>query len=477
MHPNGTSGDTVARTNPLSADPHVRDTWRQLARRARRGPGVIARTHGTHEPNDVDNVLADPQDVRSAYQPIIDLRTGVTMGFEALARWPRFPTVDPAAVFLAAADRHMLLDVDWAARLAGLEGALDASMTPRHALFLNIEPDTLDVIPDYACEVLRRANEQLNVVLELTERSLLSDPGALLAQIRRARSVGCRIALDDVGAHPDSLTLLEYIAPEIIKLDRALVARDPSRERATILSAVRSHVDATGAVLLAEGIETTEHLERAQAYGCVLGQGWMFGRPGPLPDDLADTDPGWELPARRTAPGYVGGQVPAVPSELFGTAPSTVGRKSLIIALTQQIEQRARASNEPLTVISAFQDTDFFTPVVAEQYRQLAERHSFVAALGVGIAAEPAPGVRGAELQPDEPFVHEWTITVVGHHHFAALIARDLGDSGPDSDRRFEFLHTYDRELVVTAARSLMCRVLPELRSEPMSPPHLELID
>lgn len=51
---------------------------------------------------------------------------------------------------------------------------------------------------------------------------------------------------------------------------------------------------------------------------------------------------------------------------------------------------------------------------------------------------------------------------MVGTHYFAALIARDLGDTGADDDRRFEFVLTHDRRVVVAAARSLMNRVLPQ---------------
>jgi DICT domain-containing protein len=80
----------------------------------------------------------------------------------------------------------------------------------------------------------------------------------------------------------------------------------------------------------------------------------------------------------------------------------------------------------------------------------------------VGLPDEPAPGVRGAALDATERFSGEWTVTAVGRHYFAALIARDLGDVDvPDADRRFEFILTHDRRLVVSAARSLMRRVLP----------------
>jgi DICT domain-containing protein len=55
----------------------------------------------------------------------------------------------------------------------------------------------------------------------------------------------------------------------------------------------------------------------------------------------------------------------------------------------------------------------------------------------------------------------EWTVVVVGSHYAGALIAKDLGDTGPERDRRFEFLVSHDRTLVLDAARSLLSRLVP----------------
>lgn len=410
----------------------------------------------------VGAVLDDPQSIRSVYQPVIDLDTNTIVGYEALARWPLFPAADPDAVFTAAAARGVVREVDWACRLAAIEGALDAGMGQQHTLFLNVEPDGPDEVPGYAETLVRAATEQLSIVVELTERSLLADPAALLVQIEHARSNGCAIALDDVGTDPAALTLLDFIAPDIIKLDRSLLHRDPTSSQADILAAVRAHAEATGAVLLAEGIETAAHLERARAYGCTLGQGFMFGRPGELPSpvDESPVTPSWTPPdrrptARRDRP------TPATPSELFGDHLSpTIGRKPLILALTRQIEDDAISMPGPSIVLSCFQNADHFGAAVGDRYAAMARTNPFVAALGAGMSAEPAPGVRGTDLSLTDPLTDEWAIAVVGRHHFAALIARDCGDTGDDDDRRFEFVHTFDRRTVIAAARSLMHRAV-----------------
>jgi DICT domain-containing protein len=75
--------------------------------------------------------------------------------------------------------------------------------------------------------------------------------------------------------------------------------------------------------------------------------------------------------------------------------------------------------------------------------------------------AEPAPGVRGATIGEDDPLLGEWSVAVLGPHFAAALVAVDLGDQGPEMQRRFDFALTYDRDLVVEAASALMRRVQP----------------
>jgi DICT domain-containing protein len=84
-----------------------------------------------------------------------------------------------------------------------------------------------------------------------------------------------------------------------------------------------------------------------------------------------------------------------------------------------------------------------------------------VGAFGTGMSAAPATGVRGAALADDDELTGEWSVLVLGPHFAGALVARDLGDAGPDPDRRFTFATTYDRGLVIAAARTLLERIAP----------------
>ena len=74
----------------------------------------------------------------------------------------------------------------------------------------------------------------------------------------------------------------------------------------------------------------------------------------------------------------------------------------------------------------------------------------------------PVAGVRGDDLAADNPLRREWDLIVVGPRFAAALVAHDLGDDGPDDQRRYDVVVTHDRELVIRAAEPLLRRLVPE---------------
>jgi DICT domain-containing protein len=137
------------------------------------------------------------------------------------------------------------------------------------------------------------------------------------------------------------------------------------------------------------------------------------------------------------------------------------GYKPLLIELSRQLERRAEVAGTGCLVVAAFQHARYFTPLTAARYEQLAGRVAFVAALGEAMPSRPLPGVRGATLDHDDPIRDEWDIAIIGPRAVAALAARDLGDTGPDAQRRFAFAVTYDVNLVARMVSSIMCRVVP----------------
>ena len=398
--------------------------------------------------------------LRAQYQPIVDLLTGETVGYEALARWPDLG-ISPLEAFAQVTAAGRLTELDHACQLEQLSGAIDAGLDPSLTLFVNGEPSSFATHPSpQLTAMIARAAGRFRVVMEITERRLLDDPAGLFQAIRRIRDRGWGIALDDVGAVPASLAMLPFIAPDVIKLDISLVQQWPTTEQGGIVTAVMAYAERTGATVLAEGIETPAHLEQALALGATIGQGWYYAAAQPLPVTE---------PVDKPVPFIARATLPAVsPFQLISDGPLRIGRKGLLLGISRHLESQGMAMEAAPVVLANFQSSAHFTPATARRYAALARRCPLVSAVGLGLSSEPVPGVFGATLHPDDALRGEWTVVVVGPHYAGALIAHDLGDSGPDRDRRFAFTVTHRRDVVLAAALSVFERLEPQRPSRAM---------
>ena len=396
--------------------------------------------------------------IRSVYQPIVRLSDRRVIAYEALARGPAGSAFEfPDVLFATAAREGLETTLDWECWRAALRGALQGGLAPERALFVNVEPSSAHSwVPEIGDPLLEEALGRFPLVVELTERALPNHATDLIPLAEDLRRRGARIALDDVGTDPRSLALMPFLRPDVIKLDLNLMQDSPSREIAEVVHAVNAEAERTGALILAEGIETEDHLRRALALGASYGQGWLFGRPGELSADRHLL--GAEAPLRRST-------VQMLPTErtpfeiVAAKRPLRRADKWLLLELSRSIERQVANQGSSAVVISSFQEASSFTPDTADRYGKLAEDAALVAALGSGMEPEPAPGVLGVHLTDDEALRGEWNVTVLGPHFGAAFVARDLGDNGPDRERRFDFALTHDRELVTEVARSMMRRL------------------
>lgn len=420
---------------------------------------VNAATRSTADA-ELDALLATAG-VRSVYQPIVELETGATVGYEALTRGPAgSPLERPDLLFDAARAAGRLPELDRACQKAALSGARQAGLAAPWTLFVNIEPEIArfafpEPEPDGAdgAEV-EPSVEPFRILVELTERSLVKDPTELLLLVARVRARGWGVALDDLGANRDSLALLPLLRPDVIKLDLRVIQGRPTGEVAEIMSAVNAEAERSGTTVLAEGIEKQEHIDIALSMGARLGQGWMLGRPEPL----------------HAVPAFTGTTIPIIPrrhpafedspfAQSTALRPTRRSRKQLLIEISKHLERQAVNIGEAAVVVSTFQDVSFFTPATCVRYANLVNHAAFVGAIGEGMPAEPLPGVRGCLLDATDPLIAEWVIVVLGPHFAGLLAARDLGDTGPDPARRFDFVLSHDRELAVNIALNLMSRV------------------
>lgn len=222
--------------------------------------------------------------IRSHFQPIVQLSDGHVVAHEALSRGPEGTALEcPRLLFEAAAEAGCELDVDAACRASALRRAADAGWAAGAdgPLFLNVrpgalaEPGFLEML-DAAVAAVGRVTR--DVVLEVSEGERLDDE--LHRALAACRAAGYWLALDDAGAGLCGLQAIVEVAPDIVKVDRTLVAgMDAHRGRRAAVAALARLARDLGIVLVAEGIETPGELRVARELGVPLGQGFLLGRP------------------------------------------------------------------------------------------------------------------------------------------------------------------------------------------------------
>ena len=410
-----------------------------------------------HEAADtaLDAVLAGDA-LRTVFQPLVWLDSGALAGVEALTRGPAdHPLTMPEDLFAAARRAGRVLELDRACARRALTACRDRGIDGGAPVFVNLE--AVSLTPRLVRKVAAMRDglaPRARVVIEITERAIGDDPAGILAAVREARRHGLGVALDDVGAEPASLALLPLVRPDVVKLDRSVVRTTDRVQAAAMASAVGAYAESSGAVVVAEGIETDADRAWAVAIGAHVGQGWLFGRPR----ELVELDRPVTAVALLREPHADPAQTPFSLVAMQGDI--RVARKAELLAMSRHLERVAGQWNADASCVTAcFQNVGHLDAATAEVYADLARRSPLVAVFGAGLPSCPAPGVRGVPLSLDDPLRDEWNVVVLGPHHASALLSRDLGDAGADRDRRFEFLVTHRRDLVVQATRALVARM------------------
>ncbi|MFY9264223.1 MAG: EAL domain-containing protein [Solirubrobacterales bacterium] len=422
---------------------------------------------------ELDRILRG-QLITSLYQPIVDLESGETVGYESLARGPKeSPLAFPDRMFATARAADRLAELDWECRAAALRGALENGLVAPMLLFVNVEPEAAFVRPpDHLWPLLAETQNKLRIVCEFTERGLIDRPADVLAAARIWRNAGMSVAIDDVSTDQSSLALLPYLCPEIIKLDLSVVQSPLDANVAAMLQTVNAWAEKTDAIVLAEGVETDEHLERAKSLGADFAQGWKYGKPLPLTDfELENTADGATLSFSepRDFNDY------STPYKYVAARRRPrVGDKRMLLALSRQLETVGSIMGPAAIVISSFQSAKYFDPGSRERYGQMAGDLAIVGAIGADMPVRPAAGVRGLAIAQDDPLTGEWIVCMVSPHYGATLVAHDLGDTGPELQRRFNFCLTHDREISTVVMQQLIERLIPA-HDRAAAPPRLRL--
>ncbi len=242
--------------------------------------------------------LALEQDLRSAVnreaieihlQPIVDIRSGRLVSFEALARWndPRHGSVPPLAFIEVAEASDLIVE---------LGECVFRNVARQIAAWQRAGLKPVPVAVNVSAKQLKRSNlpERLVAIahefdiaphqmeVELTESVAMQDSEHHVAKLHALRDLGVRVSVDDFGTGYSSLAYLRNLPIDYLKIDRTFV-RDMNVDRndAAIVRAIISMAQSLHLGTVAEGIETREHASQLLALGCSTGQGYYFAKPMP----------------------------------------------------------------------------------------------------------------------------------------------------------------------------------------------------
>ena len=231
----------------------------------------------------------DSGDLSLAYQPVVQLQTGVLTGAEALLRWHRlgFGTVLPGSFLSIAEESGLVVPIGrWVLEEALTELSIwrrNANLPEGFRLWVNVSPQQLanPHFADLVGEMMESHGHPAGLLgIEIVEEAV-RDVGATVRVLQGLREVGVAVNLDDFGAGQSNLSWLQELPITGLKIDRRFVANVASEGGSAIVSGLIGLAQSLGLSVIGEGVETAEQSEALRAMGCEQAQGYFFGYPGP----------------------------------------------------------------------------------------------------------------------------------------------------------------------------------------------------
>jgi EAL domain-containing protein (putative c-di-GMP-specific phosphodiesterase class I) len=235
------------------------------------------------------------KEFKLAYQPIVDLTEGRVAGFESLLRWqhPEYGLMGPNAFLTTAMELGLMKSIgEWSL------GEACRQLKLWHTQFPKVRPLTISVnfsIEYFAQEDLTKLIQQVidrtgieaaSLKIEITESEMMKNPEAVGQALAAIKAKQIDTCLDDFGTGYSSLSHLQQLAIRFLKIDQSFVRRLGTEDDAlAIVKTIIALAHQLGRQVIAEGVETAEHLAILRSLGCEYGQGYYFAKP--LPSDEA----------------------------------------------------------------------------------------------------------------------------------------------------------------------------------------------
>lgn len=391
-------------------------------------------------------------DIHMHFAPIRRLDDNALAGAELQLRGPAESALESAHALRRAAQlmqQRAEFDQQKAAMMHTAAARTVAEHLPLLVTLDSRSETALDTDIDGVAASLQR------IIVTIDASVVLADPHRALAAVDTARSTGRLIALDGVGTDTHAATLLTLVEPDIVITAPQFLDPETHRDIGATTQALAAYIERSHAVVVAEGIDTHAARLAAITIGATYGLGDLFP-PVDNPTDLLGEpvvpmpqSPVWTTP---TPPS----DTPYRIASALGTPRR--GTKRLLIQMSKTLEAQAVTSGSSMIALGTFQRAAHFTDTTAARWRHLADTVGFAGVYGVGLSSMLDGNVRHAPLDPNDALVDEWTVITLGPHHAALLSAHDRHDNGPDLERTFDFVQTFDRTTVTQAARAIMHR-------------------
>lgn len=231
----------------------------------------------------------DRKEFRLAYQPIVDLNEGRVTGFESLLRWqhPESGLTSPDAFLSIAMELGLMKSIgEWTLVEACRQLKVWQEQFPRvRPLTVSVNFSIGQFAQDHLTHVIRKVLERSgvdpsSVKLEITESEMMKNPEAAIKVLDEIQAQKIDTCLDDFGTGYSSLSHLQQLAIRFLKIDQSFVRRLGTEDDAlAIVKTIITLAHQLGRQVIAEGVETAEHLAILRSLGCEYGQGYFFAKP------------------------------------------------------------------------------------------------------------------------------------------------------------------------------------------------------
>ncbi|HWS35752.1 MAG TPA: EAL domain-containing protein [Actinoplanes sp.] len=249
---------------------------------------IAAEAENAHHAATRDRILRalrDPDALQILFQPIYDLHSGQIAGCEALSRFAGTPYRTPDVWFAEAWEAGLGIDLE----LHAIDTAVRqlTLLPPAAYLSVNAAPQTI-LDHRFAAKLAALGPAAARIVVEVTEHAAVADYDTLALAVQNLRTTGVRFAVDDTGAGYASMQHVLRLRPDMIKLDRGIVAGiDEDVARQALAAAMVTFAASLGMTVVGEGIETAAELAALTRAGVRNGQGYYMARPTALTHPVA----------------------------------------------------------------------------------------------------------------------------------------------------------------------------------------------